>query len=257
VIDVRNLHFHYPGSEIPSLRGVSFQVDRGEITALMGANGSGKTTLVRCLNGLLAPESGDVFVDGLSVRESPQIAEIRRKIGMVFQNPDDQIVSATVEREIAFGLENLGIPSPAIGARVTEALAMFHLEQFRIHSPHLLSGGERQRLALASVWVMDPDYYVLDEPTSLLDPAGRREILGFLAGKRREGRTGFIFVTQYPDEALACDRLIILSEGEVAFDGPPREGFREAGRGPGLKIGIPASIELERLWEELRPARSA
>lgn len=256
MIDVRNVHFQYPGAEVPpALRGVSFQVGRGEIVALMGANGSGKTTLVRCLNGLLMPEPGDVVVDGLSIRDN--VLEVRRKIGLVFQNPDDQIVSATAEREIAFGLENLGVPSQSIGEKVTAALKTFHLEWARGHSPHLLSGGERQRLALASVWVMDPDYYVLDEPTSLLDPAGRREILHFLETKRREDRAGFVFVTQYPDEALACDRLIILSEGTVAFDGPPREGFREAGRCGTLKIGVPASIELERLWEELNPARPA
>ncbi len=256
MIDVQNVHFRYPGTEVPpALRGVSFQVDRGEIVALMGANGSGKTTLVRCLNGLLTPDPGDVVVDGLSVRNPQQVDEVRRRIGLVFQNPDDQIVSATVEREIAFGLENIGVPSRLIGEKVDAALRMFHLEPARGHSPHLLSGGERQRLALASVWVMDPYYYVLDEPTSLLDPAGRREIRLFLETKRREERAGSVFVTQYPDEALACDRLILLDEGTVAFDGPPRDVFREAARCGTLKIGIPASVELERLWEELRPAR--
>jgi len=258
VIDVRDLHFRYPGSEAPAaLRGVSFQVGRGEIVALMGANGSGKTTLVRCLNGLILPGQGDVVVDGLSIRDPARLMEIRRKIGLVFQNPDDQIVSATVEREIAFGPENLGIPPAIIRGKVKAALERFHLEPFRVHSPHLLSGGERQRLALASVWVMDPDYYVLDEPTSLLDPAGRSEIFGFLETKRREERAGVLFVTQYPDEALACDRLILLNDGIAVFDGKPVDGFREAGRNNIPGIGIPARIELERFWEEIRTARPA
>jgi energy-coupling factor transport system ATP-binding protein len=258
VIEVADLHYRYPGFEAPpALRGVSFSVRPGEIVALMGANGSGKTTLVRCLNGLLTPESGDVTVDGLSVRDPERIHEIRRKIGLVFQNPDDQIVSATVEREIAFGLENLGVPSKTIIEKVDFALRQFHLDFARFHSPHLLSGGERQRLALASVWVMEPDYYILDEPTSLLDPAGRREIRRFLEDRRREQKSGFIFVTQYPDEALQCDRLILLGEGSVAYDGPPREGFGNDELCSRLMIGIPASVELERFWEEIRPASPA
>jgi energy-coupling factor transport system ATP-binding protein len=258
VIEANNLHYRYPGTEVPpALRGVSFSVRPGENVALMGANGSGKTTLVRCLNGLLTPETGDVTVDGLSVRDPERIYEIRRKIGLVFQNPDDQIVSATVEREIAFGLENLGIPSGTIAEKVGFALAQFHLEFARSHSPHLLSGGERQRLALASVWVMEPDYYVLDEPTSLLDPAGRREIRRFLEDRRREQNAGFVFVTQYPDEALTCDRLILLGEGRIAYDGPPRDGFRDGELCRRLQIGVPASVELERFWEEIRPARTA
>jgi len=258
VIEVTDLHYRYPGTEAPpALRGVSFSVHPGEIVSLMGANGSGKTTLVRCLNGLLTPESGDVTVDGLSVRDSGRIHEIRRKIGLVFQNPDDQIVSATVEREVAFGLENLGVPSETIVEKVGFALRQFHLDFARSHSPHLLSGGERQRLALASVWVMEPDYYVLDEPTSLLDPAGRREIRRFLEGKRQEQKAGFVFVTQYPDEALPYDRLILLEEGTVAFDGPPRDGFFDAELCRRCKIGVPASVELEQFWEEMHPARPA
>jgi energy-coupling factor transport system ATP-binding protein len=258
VIKVEDLHYRYPGTGVPpALRGVSFSVRPGEIVALMGANGSGKTTLVRCLNGLLTPESGDVTVDGLSVREPARIFEIRRKVGLVFQNPDDQIVSATVEREIAFGLENLGVPSETIVEKVGFALRQFHLEFARSHSPHLLSGGERQRLALASVWVMEPEYYVLDEPTSLLDPAGRSEIRRFLESRRREQKAGFVFVTQYPDEALPCDRLILLGEGKVAYDGPPREGFSDEALCRRMKIGVPASVELERFWEEVRPARPA
>jgi energy-coupling factor transport system ATP-binding protein len=258
VIKVQNLHYRYPGTGSESaLRGVSFSVRPGEIVALMDANGSGKTTLVRCLNGLLTPESGDVTVGGLSVRDPEAVQEIRRRIGLVFQNPDDQIVSATVEREIAFGLENLGIPSETIRERVGLALRQFHLESFRIHSPHLLSGGERQRLALASVWVMEPEYYVLDEPTSLLDPEGRREIRRFIEDRRRERNAGFIVVTQYPDEALACDRLILMGEGRIAFDGKPLAGFRNDGLCRGLKIGVPVSVELERFLEETLGARQA
>jgi energy-coupling factor transport system ATP-binding protein len=258
VIDVHDLHFAYPGAEsAPTLRGVSFQLKPGELIGLMGANGSGKTTLARCMNGLLRPGSGDVIVDGLSVLNPGDVYEIRRKVGLVFQNPDDQIVSAIVEREIAFGMENLGVPSETIIRKVDSALRQFHLETYRNHSPHLLSGGERQRLALASIWVMEPDYCVLDEPTSLLDPAGKREIHRFIRNQRRSKKTGFVLVTQFPEEALLCDRLIVLHKGAKAFDGPPRDGFRGIDCDILKRIGIPASVELDCFWEELHSARPA
>jgi energy-coupling factor transport system ATP-binding protein len=249
VIDVQNVQFRYsPGSEF-SLRGVSFGLRPGETVALMGANGSGKTTLIRCLNGLLIPESGNVVVDGLSIRDAGSLVEIRRRVGLVFQNPDDQIVTATVDREIAFGLENLGVPHGEMVARVEDALDRFHLRAFKEHSPHLLSGGERQRLALAAVWVMDPGYFVLDEPTSLLDPSGRRDIHRFMAEKASSRGNGFLLATQFPEEAMLCGRLIVLDGGRVVYDGKPEIAFRDAEGCRRWGIGIPASVELEAYAE--------
>jgi energy-coupling factor transport system ATP-binding protein len=218
----------------------------------MGANGSGKTTLVRCIDGLLQPSGGEVRVDGYSVLRHGDLIPLRKRIGLVFQNPDDQIVSTTVEREIAFGPENLGVPTERIVTLVDEALRMFRLGTMRTHSPHLLSGGERQRLALASVWVMEPAYYVLDEPTSLLDPEGREEIRRFVSDRRE---AGFLIVTQYPEEALFCGRLLVLRGGALVFDGPPAEGFRDAALCRSAAIGVPASIALDVFWEGLHSER--
>jgi len=255
VLEVAGLQAVYPGAEsAPALRGVSFRIAPGERVALMGSNGSGKTTLVRCIDGLLHPSAGDVRVDGFSVLRPGELMPLRRRIGLVFQNPDDQIVSTTVEREIAFGPENLGVPTEDIVRRVDEALRRFRLEPVRTHPPHLLSGGERQRLALASVWVMEPAYYVLDEPTSLLDPEGRAEIRRFVT-ERTE--SGFLIVTQYPDEALFCGRLLLLREGALVFDGPAETGFRDAGLCRAAAIGVPASVSLEVFWEGLRSERPA
>jgi energy-coupling factor transporter ATPase len=249
VLEVERLQVVYPGAEsAPALRGVSFRVAPGERVALMGANGSGKTTLVRCIDGLLHPTAGDVRIDGFSVLRPGDLMALRRRVGLVFQNPDDQIVSTTVEREIAFGPENLGVPTEGIIRRVEEALRMFRLEKVRTHAPHLLSGGERQRLALASVWVMEPAYYVLDEPTSLLDPEGRAEIRRFVAER---SEAGFLIVTQYADEALFCGRLLLLREGKLVYDGPAEEGFRDAGMCRSAAVGIPASVSLDVFWEDL------
>lgn len=249
MIKVQDLHFHYPGnSEQSILRGVSFSLKKGEKVAVMGANGSGKTTLARCLNGLLQPTSGQVTVDGLSTDSQKSLYEIRRRIGMVFQNPDNQIVATSVEREIAFGLENLGIPSETIRTKVEEALVRFEIIPYRYHSPHLLSGGERQKLALASVWAMAPDYYVLDEPTSLLDPQGRQEVLTFLDSECKAGK-GILFVTQYPDESMTFDRLIMLDHGRIVRQDTPSHVFVDHELIDSLGLGMPVEVVL-RQWVE-------
>lgn len=245
MINVQQVSFSYFENGPFVLQDISFQLEPGESVALMGANGSGKTTLVRCLNGLFVPSKGDIQVDGFSVRDTHARYEIRKKVGMVFQNPDDQIVATTVEREIAFGLENLGMPRDEMVKRVDAALTRFHLESYRFHPPHLLSGGERQRLALASIWVLEPQYFILDEPTSLLDPRTREEMLLFMKKEIRERNTGFLLVTQYPEEALQCDRLLLLHSGRIVFDGPPKDGFRNFSQCLNSKIGIPVEIELE------------
>ena len=247
MIQVKDLKFKYPGDKSTfALRGVSFNLSCGEKVALMGANGSGKTTFVRCINGLLKPVAGEVLVDGLSTTKTEMLYEIRRRVGMVFQNPDNQIVTTTVSREIAFGLENLGIPTEEMRKRVEEAIHYFHLEKYKDTPPHLLSGGERQRLALASVWVMEPSYLILDEPTSLLDPQGREEVLDFLEKEAKTRKMGILLVTQYPEETLTCDRLVVMDRGKIVFDSAPEEVFRNIDEL--YRIGVSIPVEMELRW---------
>lgn len=245
MIDVRNLAFTYTeGRSGFALRDVSLRIHPGEAAALMGGNGSGKTTLARCLNGLLAPESGSVTVDGLDTTDESALFEIRRRVGMVFQNPDAQIVTTTVEREVAFGLENLGVDHDEMIQRVDQALKRFGLTPYRETPPHRLSGGERQRLALASVWVMQPGYYVMDEPTSLLDPKTREAIRNFIRGETASGR-GVLLVTQFPEEALWCRRLLVLHQGGLVFDDSPETVFQNTDILHSMGLNIPVHLELE------------
>ncbi|MBN1895046.1 ATP-binding cassette domain-containing protein [bacterium] len=249
MIEVRDISVSYPGP-VGVLRDVSFRIRKGERIALMGCNGSGKTTLIRCLNGLVMPGSGDVLIDGRSIRSVSGSLHARNRIGMVFQEPDDQMVAVTVEREIAFGLENIGLPRPQMLDRVDEALNRFRLAPYRGVSPHLLSGGERQRLALAAVWVMHPDYYILDEPTSLLDPETKADVFGFLDEEMEGGNRAFLMATQYPEEALRCGRLMVLFGGRIAADGPPGEVFSDTDAMAGFGIRVPAGMELSRFMKE-------
>lgn len=227
VIEVANVSYDYRagGTPIAALRGVSLSIGEGEHIAVMGANGSGKTTLARCLNGLLTPTRGRVLVDGLAADRPETVWEVRRKVGMIFQNPDTQLVSTVVEREVAFGLENLGIPSQECHRRVDEALERFDLVRYRHHAPHLLSGGEKQRLAVASVWAMQPKYLVLDEPTALLDARGRHEVLDVLSELARDRHVTIVHITQSPEEAAQTGRVIVLDQGRVLLDGTPGEVF--------------------------------
>jgi energy-coupling factor transport system ATP-binding protein len=247
MIEAKELCYQYPESVTDfALRGVSFSLKIGEWVVLMGANGSGKTTFVRCLNGLIQPLSGEVFIDGISTKMNHMLYEIRRRVGMVFQNPDNQIVTTTVEREVAFGLENLGIAHDEMKERVEKTLRRFHLENYRNTPPHLLSGGERQRLALASVWVMEPNYLILDEPTSLLDPQGRSEIFRYIEELMEKRRIGVLLITQYPEDALMFERLIVMREGRIVLDGPPRNLFQNAQEMHRMGLGVPVEVELSQ-----------
>ena len=245
MIEIKQLSFSYPGSE-PILKNVSFTIGPGETIGVMGGNGSGKTTLARCLNGLYEPTSGDVVVDGINTKDHEAIYEVHRRVGLVFQNPDHQIVATTVEREIAFGLENLAIEHAEMLTRVNEALEKFDLARYRQTEPHMLSGGERQRLALAAVWVMRPGYYVMDEPTSLLDPAGREIIRDFIKAEAAQNH-GVLMVTQYAEDALGLDRLIVLDKGEILTQGAPESVFKELSGNASCKINIPLEFEIEAL----------
>ncbi|HNW59042.1 MAG TPA: ATP-binding cassette domain-containing protein [bacterium] len=228
MIELCDIHYAYrdeTGQPRPVLNGISMRIEPGESLAIMGANGSGKSTLVKCCNGLLLPGRGQVRVEGLDTADARQLPAIRRLIGMIFQNPDNQIVSTTVEREIAFGLENLGVPVDEMHARVDAMLRQFDLEPYRLKSPHYLSGGEKQRLALAAVLAMQPRYLILDEPTSLLDPQHRRQIIDLLGLLRQQQEVACVLVTQFADEALAAQRLAVLAGGRLFLEGEPPEIF--------------------------------
>jgi energy-coupling factor transport system ATP-binding protein len=262
VIQITNLvvEFGREANIYRAIDGISIDIDDGGSIGIMGPNGSGKTTLVRCLNGLLLPTSGQVTVDGLDTRHEEELLRIRRLVGMVFQNPENQIVSTTVEREIAFGLENLGTGTAEMHTVVTRMLETFNLVKYRNHPPHLLSGGEMQRLALASVMAMQPKYIVFDEPTSLLDPAGRRQVLTLLEGLERSENDSNsavtpILVTQYPEEALLCDRLLIIAEGRLRYDGKPRDIFQNIPQLQEIGVDVPVEYEVNYHLQKLSANR--
>ncbi len=233
MIELRDVGVTFPGAMRPSLDGVSLSIAGGESVAIAGPSGSGKTCLLRLLNALLLPTTGTVTVDGMDTRDDAMLWEIRRCVGLVFQNPDDQIVSTTVERELAFGMENLGLDREEMRARIETLLPMLGLEPLRDRPPHRLSGGEKQRVAVAAVLAMRPSHLLLDEPTSLLDARGRADLWSLLEGLRSVEERTIIHVTQFPEEIAYADRAIVLVEGRVVFDGPPDELFApgsDAGR---------------------------
>ena len=253
MIRLHQVGYRYPGgAETFALREVSLDFALGQRLALMGANGSGKTTLIHAMLGLLPLSSGSITVDGLDVSHPQSRHEIRRRVGLMFQNPDNQMVATTVERELAFGLENLATPPEVMRRRVDEALDRFGLASYRMAEPHRLSGGERQRLALASVWVMAPRYLILDEPTSLLDPKNRREVLRLLDEEMGGREMGVLLVTQLPDETLDCDRVLIMDQGRLVMDAPPEAAFADAAFIENLGLERPVRIVIDR-WLEGRP----
>ncbi len=252
MIHVNNLSYQYPESEDCqyALQGVSFQIEQGERLAIMGSNGSGKTTLVRCLNGLLLPVKGEIKINGIPVNQTEDIFAIRKQVGMVFQNPDNQMVATTVERELAFGLENIGIPTDEMKDRIDEVLNQFDLIQYRQSAPHLLSGGERQRLALASVLIMRPQILILDEPTSLLDPKGRKDVFTLLNTHPWLSDVTLIFVTQYPEEVLHFNRLFVMDQGQLKIDNPPHVIFEHEDKLQKMGLAVPVSVQLKQYMKE-------
>ncbi|HEY8449552.1 MAG TPA: energy-coupling factor transporter ATPase, partial [Bacillota bacterium] len=238
-----------PGArEVWALRDVNLSVRRGEFVAVVGANGSGKSTLARHLNALLLPTTGRVEVAGFDTSDPAHLWEIRRRVGMVFQNPDNQLVATTVEEDVAFGPENLGLPREEIARRVDEALRLVRLEAFRRHAPHRLSGGQKQRVAIAGILAMRPDIIVMDEPTAMLDPRGREEVVATAWRLCRGEGITVVYVTHFMEEAVRADRIVVLAEGRVQAEGAPTEVFarRELLRSAGLEL--PGVVELaERL----------
>jgi energy-coupling factor transport system ATP-binding protein len=227
MIEIRDLHFSYHKQGEPVLNGIDLVIPEGQWLTVIGANGSGKSTLARCLNGLLQPTSGRVLVDGLDTANEQELYQLREKIAFVFQNPDNQFVATSVEDDIAFGPENLGLPREEITRRVEQALEITHLSEKRDKPPHLLSGGEKQRAALAGALAMASRYLVLDEPTSMLDPRLRRQVIASLRMLHAEYGMGLIYVTNIMEEALLAQRVVVLDQGRIARDGSPREIFSD------------------------------
>jgi len=226
IIEAKKLYYSYPGegeASSPALHGVDLKVDQGEYLALLGANGSGKTTLLKLLNALLRPSQGEVLVKGISTVEAQQLELVRQTCGMIFQNPDNQIVATTVEEDIAFGLENLALPSKEIRRRVDAVAARLGLTHLLQHPPHLLSGGEKQRTAIAGILVMQPACILMDEPTAMLDPSGRFEVLKTVRDLNKAESLSVIHVTHNPAEAMEADRIVILERGRIVADGKPKE----------------------------------
>ena len=236
-----------------ALDNITLQLKEGESVAIIGSNGSGKTTLVKLLNALILPDTGEVRVDGLNTQNKNSQKLIRQKVGMVFQNPDNQIISTSVEREIAFGLENLALPYQEMRTRVQRALKYFNLETYKSHPPHKLSGGEKQKVALAAVLSMQPQYLILDEPTSLLDPLGKKEVLSLIQMLSEERNVTVINITQFPEEAIAADRVLVMHQGKIMLDGPPVEIFKQKDQLEKIGLGLPfptkiASSLKQRGW---------
>jgi len=244
-------------STLRILNGITLEIAQGEAITIMGPNGSGKTTLARCLNGLLLPTSGEIEVDGLDTQNAPNSLEIKKRVGMIFQNPENQIVSTSVEREIAFGLENLGVPRKQMHEIVDQMLCQFHLTEYRKYPPHVLSGGEKQRLAIAAVMAMNPKYLILDEPTSFLDSIGKREILALLKRIHHENKNRStkdqittILITQFPEEALGRERLLIMDKGQIIDDGHPDDIFRKIAFMKRIGLDVPVEYELAPIIKE-------
>jgi energy-coupling factor transport system ATP-binding protein len=252
IIELQNVTFEYPSGDtrqIKALENLSLTVEEGEYIALIGPNGSGKSTLARHLNAILLPTDGVVTVDGFVTTQEEHRWEIRRRVGMVFQNPDNQIVATTVEEDVAFGLENLGMETSLMAQRVTEALEMVGLHSLRNHAPHLLSGGQKQRLAIAGIIAMRPRCLVLDEPTAMLDPRGRREVLETIKRMNHQEGITVVHITHFMEEALEADRVIVMDRGQIVHAGPPAEIFGGDIDLYALNLEVPA---IPRLIQMLR-----
>ncbi|MBR3475307.1 MAG: energy-coupling factor transporter ATPase [Oscillospiraceae bacterium] len=227
IIRFENVHFTYPEGEEEILRGVDLQIEKGSFVAVLGHNGSGKSTLAKHMNAILLPSSGKVLVRGMDTADEAKLLDIRRSVGMVFQNPDNQIVANVVEDDVAFAPENLGVPSAEIRQRVDAALRQVGMYDFRMHAPHLLSGGQKQRVAIAGVLAMEPEVLVLDEPTAMLDPQGRGEVIQTVTRLCREKGMTVVLITHHMEECIGADRLVVMSNGAIVADGSPAEVFSQ------------------------------
>lgn len=247
MIRIENLVFEYTRDEdqqpVSAIRNVSLNIEKGSFTAIIGRNGSGKSTLAKNINALLLPSSGAVYVNGFDTRKEEQVWDIRQSAAMVFQNPDNQIVSSIVEDDVAFGPENLGIPPEEIRRRVDNALNSVNMYEHRKKAPHLLSGGQKQRIAIAGAIAMRPECIVFDEPTAMLDPRGRSEVMSIIKELHGEGIT-VVLITHFMEEAAQADRIVIMDQGKIALDGTPRQIFSKVDELRGLNLDVPLPVEL-------------
>ena len=247
IIKIDNLYFQYPHGEDEepklAIKGVSLEIEEGSFTAIIGQNGSGKSTLAKNLNGLLLPSHGAVYVSGMDTRDEDKIWDIRQTAGMVFQNPDNQLVSAIVEDDVAFGPENIGIDPVEIRARVDEALDAVKMGKYKRKAPHLLSGGQKQRIAIAGVVAIRPRCIIFDEPTAMLDPRGRKDIMEIIEKLHREGIT-VILITHFMDGAVKADRVVIMNKGEILLDGTPEHVFSQDELIRSARLDVPMAAEI-------------
>ena len=247
MIEAKKLSFAYQTSEqkvTPAVNAINLSVKKGEFIGIIGPNGSGKSTLAKLFNGLLLPTEGNVHIKGMDTRDKNKIWDIRQTAGMVFQNPDNQIVATIIEEDIAFGPENLGIPPDQIRHRVDEALNIVDMNEYRQHAPHLLSGGQKQRIAIAGVIAMKPECIILDEPTAMLDPSGRKEVINTVLKLNRGEKITIIYITHFMDEVVYADRVIVMNAGEIVMEGVPRQIFTKVKKLRDLGLDVPQITEL-------------
>ncbi len=250
MIETKNLTFSYTTEEGVApivLDGLNLQIEAGSFVAVLGHNGSGKSTLAKHMNAILLPTGGAVYVDGIDTADENRLLDIRRTVGMVFQNPDNQIVANVVEEDVAFAPENMGLPPEEIRERVDLALKLVDMSQYAQHAPHLLSGGQKQRVAIAGVIAIRPRCLVLDEATAMLDPVGRRDVMATVKDLNQRVGVTVVLITHHMDEAAQADRVIVMSQGKVAADGPPRQIFQQVELLRSLDLAVPESVAL--MWE--------
>ena len=249
-IEIKNLHFSYvndleePPVKTEVLKGINLNIEKGEFVAVLGHNGSGKSTLAKCINAINLPESGAVYVNGMDTLDENNLLPIREKVGMVFQNPDNQIVGTLVDEEVGFGPENIGVPTEEIWERVEKSLKAVGMYAFRNQSPNKLSGGQKQRVAIAGIVAMKPKCIVLDEPTAMLDPLGRKDVLNVLHELNRQENVTVILITHYMEEVIDIDKLYVMDDGKLVMSGTPREIFSQVEKLKELRLDVPHVTEL-------------
>lgn len=252
IISVKNVTYEYKNEDayrgeetvVIAVKALSLEIERGSFTVILGHNGSGKSTLAKMLNGLNKPTSGDIFVDGINTKDEDREIEVKRKVGMVFQNPDNQIIASIVEEDVAFGPENLGVPPKEIKERVNDALKAVDMLEFKESTPHRLSGGQKQRIAIAGIIAMTPQCLVLDEPTAMLDPKGRAEIIETLIRLNKEKGITVVLITHYMEEAQNADRVLVMNDGEIIADDVPKVIFSDVERLKRVGLDVPQTAEL-------------
>ena len=246
IIEIKNLSFQYEGSSKKVLKNLNIDIKEGEFICILGHNGSGKSTLAKLINAQYIPTEGDILVGNMNTKDDDNLWNIREMCGMVFQNPDNQLVATIVEEDVAFGPENLGVPREELRKRVDECLELVGMSEYKRHSPALLSGGQKQRIAIAGILAMNPKCLLMDEPTAMLDPQGRKDILNTVLKLREMGKT-IIHITHYMEECVHADRIIVINEGEVVLEGDPREVFSNVVQMKEIGLDVPEPTEISYL----------